>query len=95
MVRNLVRVVEYGQIAIGGGGFAFASRDADGTLHYEEKWEGKIGDHEIFLYIFDGAMMVLIAVTFLILHPGRFIKRARDMRGEKDLSVDLGGLTQH
>lgn len=93
IVRNLLRAIEYGQVAMGSGGFSFASRNADGTLHYEEKRDAKIGDHEIIIYIFDSAMMLGVVVSFLVLHPGRFIKRARDMKGEKIGSVELGSLT--
>jgi len=93
IIWNSVRAIEYGQIALGTGGFSFASRSSDGTLHYEEERKPKIGDHEVFIYLFDGAMMVSLAVIFLVLHPGRFINRARDMKGEKLRSVELRGLT--
>lgn len=93
IIRNLLRAVEYGQIAMGSGGFSFASRDADGTLHYELERETKIGDHEVLIYIFDGAMMLCVMVSFIVLHPGRFLKKAREFRGEKIESVELRGLT--
>lgn len=84
-----MRTIEYGQIAVGSGGFSFASRDADGTLHYEEDRTRKIGDREALLYVFDGAIMVGVIVKFLVLHPGRFIKRAR---GKAEF-LELSGLT--
>lgn len=94
IVRNLVRAIEYAQIASSGGGFSFASRNSDGSLTYETERKPKIGDNEIYLYLFDGAMMLSVAVTFLAIHPGRFIKRARTMNGEKLQSVELSGLTE-
>lgn len=89
-----MRAIEYAQIASSGGGFSFASRNDDGSLTYEMKRTPKIGDHEIFLYVFDGAMMLSVAVTFLVIHPGRFIKRARTTNGEKLESVELRGVTE-
>lgn len=52
-VRNLVRVVEYGQ----------------GT-------HGFIMKHEAMLYIFDAFLMFLIVFIFVLVHPGRFLRKA-------------------
>ena len=89
IVRNVMRAVEYGQVAIGGGGFTFATRLDDGSLQYKGKRAARIGDHEFVLYVFDASMLFLVALGFLILHPGRFIKHARDAKGEKLLSTEM------
>ncbi|RDW56354.1 hypothetical protein BP5796_13229 [Coleophoma crateriformis] len=92
IVRNLVRAVEYAQQA-SSGGFSFATRTADGTLHYLTKHTATLGDNEIYLYIFDATMMFLVALTFLLVHPARLIKRARTAKGEKLLSMETGVTT--
>lgn len=81
MLRNIVRAVEYGQIA-NGGGFPFATRNEDGSLHYSTERKSRISDNEVWLYVFDGAMMIGITVVFLVLHPGRLIKTERQKTKE-------------
>jgi hypothetical protein len=89
IVRNLVRVIEYAQQA-SNGGFSYAMRNDDGTLTYLETRIPKIGDHEVYLYVFDSAMMFLVALIFLVVHPARLINRARTVKGAELLSTELG-----
>ncbi|KFY90532.1 hypothetical protein V500_05149 [Pseudogymnoascus sp. VKM F-4518 (FW-2643)] len=90
IVRNLVRAIEYAQQA-SSGGISYATRNTDGTVTMPEK-EGpsSIGSNEIFLYIFDAAPMALVALIFLLLHPGRMLKAARWGKGERLLEMENG-----
>ena len=54
LVRNLVRVVEYGQ-----GG------------------KGDLITNEVYVYVFDAALIWVVMVVFVVLHPGRVTKGAR------------------
>lgn len=89
IVRNLVRAIEYAQQS-SSGGIAFATREANGTITMPEKTNhATIGSKEIYLYIFDAAPMALLALVFLVLHPGRVLKatRIRKMGGKVDLET--------
>lgn len=88
MVRNLVRAIEYGQVA-SGGGFSFAIRNTDGSLHYLTERGARIGDKEVYLYIFDAAMMLGIMLIFIVLHPGRLVKWSRSKNEELLLEVEM------
>ncbi|KFY18745.1 hypothetical protein V491_04716 [Pseudogymnoascus sp. VKM F-3775] len=90
IVRNLVRAIEYAQQA-NSGGISYATRNKNGTITMPEKERSSsIGSKEIFLYIFDAAPMALVAVIFLLVHPGRMLKAARSGRGERLLEMESG-----
>lgn len=90
IMRNLVRAIEYAQQA-SSGGISYATRNADGTVTIpEKKGSNSIGSNEIFLYIFDAAPMALVALIFLLLHPGRMLKAARCGKGERLLEMENG-----
>ncbi|OBT98868.1 hypothetical protein VE01_03295 [Pseudogymnoascus verrucosus] len=90
IVRNLVRAIEYAQQATSGG-ISYATRNTDGTITIPKKeGSGSIGSNEIFLYIFDAAPMALVALTFLLLHPGRMLKAVRSGKGERLLEMETG-----
>ncbi|TGO31879.1 hypothetical protein BHYA_0390g00020 [Botrytis hyacinthi] len=93
IIRNLVRAIEYAQQA-SGGGFQFATRNDDGTLTYTGEHKETIGDKEIFLYLFDAAPMFLAVLIFLVVHPGKFIKRARVVKGERLSVTEMEALTK-
>ncbi|KAK6602369.1 RTM1 [Botrytis cinerea] len=93
IIRNLVRAIEYGQQA-SGGGFSYATRNDDGTLTYVGDRTETIGDKEAFLYVFDAAPMFLVVLIFLIVHPGKFIKRARVVKGERISVTEMEALTK-
>lgn len=46
-------------------------------IEYFQGEEGIIIKKEVFLYVFDAALMVLIAVLYLFIHPGRLVRDAR------------------
>jgi hypothetical protein len=56
----------------------------------KKEGSGSIGSNEIFLYIFDAAPMALVALTFLLLHPGRMLKAVRSGKGERLLEMETG-----
>lgn len=90
IVRNLVRAIEYAQQATSGG-ISYATRNTDGAITMPKKeGSGSIGSNEIFLYIFDAAPMALVALTFLLLHPGRMLKAVRSGKGERLLEMETG-----
>lgn len=90
IVRNLVRAIEYAQQA-SSGGISYATRNKNGTITMPEKERSSsIGSNEIFLYIFDAAPMALVAVIFLLVHPGRMLRAARSARGERLLEMESG-----
>ncbi|KAF7891437.1 uncharacterized protein EAF02_001762 [Botrytis sinoallii] len=93
IIRNLMRAVEYGQQA-SGGGFSYATRNDDGTLTYVGHRSKKIGDIEALLYVFDAVPMFLVVLIFLIIHPGKFIKRARVVKGERLSVTEMEALTK-
>ncbi|KAF7941689.1 uncharacterized protein EAE97_006526 [Botrytis byssoidea] len=93
IIRNLMRAIEYGQQATGGG-FTFATRNDDGTLTYSGHRSKKIGDIEALLYVFDATPMFLVVLIFLIIHPGKFIKRARVVKGERLSVTEMESLTK-
>ncbi|KFY44780.1 hypothetical protein V494_01305 [Pseudogymnoascus sp. VKM F-4513 (FW-928)] len=90
ILRNLVRAIEYAQQA-NSGGISYATRNKDGSITMPEKdGHSSIGSNEIFLYIFDAAPMALVALIFLLLHPGRMLKSARSRKGERLLEMENG-----
>ncbi|KAF7950083.1 hypothetical protein EAE96_007383 [Botrytis aclada] len=93
IVRNLVRAIEYAQQA-SGGGFSYATRNDDGTLTYVGHHSETIGDKEALLYVFDAAPMFLVLLIFLVIHPGKFIKRARVVKGERLSVTEMESLTK-
>ncbi|CAD6449346.1 2d63f000-a528-4b1f-a631-a82cccd10f02 [Sclerotinia trifoliorum] len=93
IVRNLVRAVEYAQ-QVNSGGFTYATRNDDGSLTYIGKHTMTIGDREAYLYVFDAALMFLVVLIFLIIHPGKFIKDNRIMRAKRISNTEMEGLTK-
>lgn len=49
-------------------------------IEYLQGADGIIISNEVFLYVFDAALMVLIAVLYLFIHPGRLVRDAQRMR---------------
>ncbi|CAI4212000.1 unnamed protein product [Parascedosporium putredinis] len=41
---------------------------------------GFVMSHEVFIYLFDAALMFSVMLTYLILHPGRLVRDARRLR---------------
>ncbi|KAF7858844.1 hypothetical protein EAF04_008886 [Stromatinia cepivora] len=93
IIRNLVCVIEYAQ-QVNSGGFAYATRNDDGSLTYIGKHTTTIGDKEVFLYLFDASLMFLVILIFLIIHPGEFTKDARAMNGKRLSSTEMEVLTK-
>ncbi|KAK5159877.1 hypothetical protein LTS14_001982 [Recurvomyces mirabilis] len=47
---------------------------------YGQGPKGSIAAHEVFLYIFDAVPMCAVLTLLLVIHPGRFLQRARRLK---------------
>lgn len=57
---------------------------------YIQGADGFVMSHEVFIYLFDAALMWLAITIFVVVHPGKLIKKAK--RAEKDMSSSGDGL---
>jgi hypothetical protein len=61
-------------------------------VEYAQGESGFVVRHEVFIYVFDAAAMVLVMGAFLVLHPSRLVRDALGVRGRLRLpecSVEL------
>ncbi|CAK7225372.1 hypothetical protein SEUCBS140593_005882 [Sporothrix eucalyptigena] len=47
------------------------------AIEFLQGEDGFVASHEVFIYVFDALLVFLIMLVFLILHPGRLIRSAR------------------
>lgn len=62
-------------------------------VEYAQGEDGFVRTHEVFIYLFDAALMLLAMVVYLVLHPARLIRDARGAGGGRtvpDGHVELG-----
>lgn len=57
---------------------------------YIQGADGFVMSHEVFIYLFDAALMWLAITIFVVVHPGKLFKKAK--RAEKDMSSSGDGL---
>lgn len=50
------------------------------VIEYAEGGDGQITTHEVFVYVFDAALMWLGLTAFLVVHPGRLLKKAANVK---------------
>lgn len=50
------------------------------VVEYAEGGDGQITTHEVFVYVFDAALMWLGMTAFLIVHPGRLLEQAATVK---------------
>ncbi|PMD42094.1 RTA1-domain-containing protein [Hyaloscypha variabilis F] len=60
------------------------------TIEYLQGEGGYVISHEVFLYACDAALMALVMLIFLIIHPGRFVQDARQLKGDQGENFLLG-----
>ncbi|KAF1987649.1 RTA1 like protein [Aulographum hederae CBS 113979] len=46
------------------------------SIEYAQGPRGTIAKHEVYLYVFDATMMLIVVAVFLVVHPGRLIRAA-------------------
>lgn len=46
--------------------------------------------HEVFLYVFDAALMAIVMGIFLVVYPGKLVREARRLKSEQDGNFLLG-----
>lgn len=52
---------------------------------YLQGFDGYVASHEVFIYVFDAALMWLAMCVFIVFHPGKMIKKAN--RAGKDVGA--------
>jgi hypothetical protein len=56
------------------------------AIEYLQGDGGFVISHEIFIYLFDAAFMLIVMLIYLVIHPGRLIRDARQNKeGQPDL----------
>ncbi|KAI4728738.1 hypothetical protein E4T49_03520 [Aureobasidium sp. EXF-10728] len=50
------------------------------VVEYAQGGNGQITTHEVFVYVFDAALMWLAMTAFLVVHPGRLLKKAAKVK---------------
>lgn len=48
------------------------------SIEFLQGQGGYVISHETFIYVFDASLMFLIMVIFLVVHPGRLVRKRRD-----------------
>lgn len=52
-------------------------------VEYAQGEDGFVISHEVFIYLFDAALMFLAMAVYLVLHPSRLIRDARGVEGNR------------
>ena len=60
------------------------------TIEYLQGEGGYIIMHEVFLYVFDAALMAIVMGIFLVVYPGKLVREARRLKSEQDGNFLLG-----
>ena len=60
------------------------------TIEYLQGEGGYIITHEVFLYVFDAALMAIVMGIFLVIYPGQLVREARRVKSEQDGNYLLG-----
>jgi len=60
----------------------FIIRNVVRIVEFLQGGDGYITGHESMLYVFDGALMLLVAVFLLVVHPGRLFRAVRPSEKE-------------
>jgi len=58
-------------------------------VEYIQGFNGYLLDHEVFLYIFDGTLMLIMMVLFNVWHPGQMIPGRK--KGSEQHQMENGG----
>ncbi len=58
------------------------------VIEYLQGNDGYLMSHEIFLYIFDGVLMISVMILFNVYHPSRIISKKRMQKAGWDSSID-------
>ncbi|KAF5710083.1 7-aminocholesterol resistance [Fusarium mundagurra] len=61
------------------------------AVEYLQGQEGFVISHEVFIYLFDASLMFLVMVLFLIVHPGRLVKKGTGMKWRGQTQIDEAG----
>lgn len=67
----------YGLYAIG---VLFIVRNIVRIIEFKQGSHGSMQTSEVYLYIFDASVMLIIVIRFLVLHPGRLRMKLRKMK---------------
>ncbi|KAL4819541.1 putative RTA1 domain protein [Aspergillus spinulosporus] len=59
------------------------------TIEFGSPHGADVRSREVYIYLFDGALMACVMVLWLVWHPGRLIKAARRVRKGVEGSVEL------
>lgn len=65
--------------------FALMVRNLVRTIEFGAMEKSALNTKEVYIYIFDAAMMLISMAVFVIWHPGRLIKRARKAKRSSGL----------
>ncbi|KAI7361601.1 hypothetical protein KC354_g7946 [Hortaea werneckii] len=47
------------------------------AIEYGQGGRGSIASNEVFLYVFDGALMLIVMAVYLVIHPGLLLRKIR------------------
>ena len=56
---------------------------------YAQGFNGFIMKHEFMLYVFDASFMAIVVFLYLVVHPGRLVRQARNYGGGKFMSDSM------
>lgn len=62
----------------------FVIRNIMRIVEYQQGHDGELLSNEVWLYVMDAAVMLVIVATMLALHPGRLRRKARKQMSDKD-----------
>ncbi|KAK3315874.1 RTA1 like protein-domain-containing protein [Apodospora peruviana] len=60
-------------------------------IEYASGHDGVLMSSEVYLFVFDSVLMFLVAVVFLIYHPGRVLVGYKQVGGSSDDGTDIEG----
>ena len=64
-------------------------------MEFIQGYTGYIMAHEVFLYVFDGTMMLFAVVSMNFIHPGEVAKFVRELKSSNKKAKEAGVGEEH
>lgn len=61
------------------------------AIEYGQSGGGSIASNEVFLYVFDGALMLIVMAVYLVIHPGLLLRKIRKSK-PRDVEANMSWL---
>lgn len=61
------------------------------AIEYGQGGGGSIASNEVFLYVFDGALMLIVMAVYLVVHPGLLLRKIRKSK-PRDVEANMSWL---